>query len=53
MLINLKIFIIVDFGVSEIFDSNQIDKLNNTQGTYYFMSPEMLSSEAGQKGYSG
>ena len=34
---------IADFNLSSIFDKNQSDRLQNSEGTVYFYAPEMCS----------
>ncbi len=40
-----------DFGQSQIFEGD--DKLDSTEGTYYFISPEACERNAGYEGFSG
>lgn len=42
---------IADFGVSTLTHGS--DTLNTTEGTYYFMAPEMCRQDMGQSGYHG
>ena len=48
----IKIFMdLADFGVASLFHGKE-DKLNNAQGTYFFMSPEMCQ-KGDKEGFSG
>lgn len=42
---------IADFGQSFLFDEN--DKMESTEGTYWFMAPELLDSAQSEAGVSG
>lgn len=42
---------IADFGVSAV--TNEEDKVQGNEGTYYFMPPEALSKETNKLGYNG